>query len=139
MDKTFEQQFLKDIVDEKSFLDAVGKVNQKGLLSELDAMKIVYNEVLDGFIKNRFDVEIFRVMAEVDPEGGVTTESPVNNGQKFKNAKQSLKNRHITIEVCRKQVLMYLGKYANKQNKGKTGNIKNTDKVGNGNKAGRNN
>lgn len=119
MDKEFKEQFIKDIVDEKAFLEAVGKVQRKGLLTELDAMKVVYNEVMDGFVKNRFDVEIFRIMAEIDPEGGVTTETPVNNTQKLKNARASLKNRHITVDVCRRQILMALGKYKESRGGGK--------------------
>ena len=138
MDTEFKEQFIKDIVDEKSFLEAVGKVNQKGMMTELDAMKVVYNEVMDGFVKNRFDVEIFRIMTEIDPEGGVTQETPINNAQKLKNAKASLKNRHITVDVCRTQILMYLGKY-DKSNRGKTENSKNSPKMGNGNKTSRNN
>lgn len=115
MDKQFKEQFIKDIVDEKSFLEAVGKVQQKGLITEVEAMKVVYNEVIDAFVKNRFDVEIFRIMAEIDPEGGVTPETPVNNLQKVKNAQASLKNRHITVDVCRRQILLALGKSKDKK------------------------
>ena len=108
--KTFNQQFLQDTMDENSFKKALGKKEPTGIQDELTAMAVVYNEQLDGFVKNRFDVEIFRKLSEIDPDGGVTSESPVTNKEKYKNSQTNLNQRHITLGVVREQILMKIGK-----------------------------
>ena len=106
--KTFEQQFLQDIIDERSFIKVLGKKPITGMESEVIAMVRVYNEQLDGFVKNRFDVEIFRRLSELNPEGGKIPETPVSNKEKYKNAQTSLEQRHIILGVVREQILMKL-------------------------------
>lgn len=107
---TFDQQFLQDIVDEDGFKKALGKNLPKGLEDELSTMIRVYAEQLDGFVKNRFDVEIFRILAEQDPKGGSIPEAPATNEVKYKNAQESLRHRHITLTVVRQQILQRMGK-----------------------------
>lgn len=109
---TFNEQFLQDIVNEASFKNLlVGKKLPEEMQTELFAMVRVYNEILDGFVRNRFDIEIFRKFTALDPNGGSTPENPATHSQKYQNAKSQMELRRISLSVIRGQIANMVNKF----------------------------
>ena len=96
----FAKNFVKDIQNEKSFLDALGDEKKYGLIEEMEAMIKVYNEQLESMCRLRFDVEIYTHLEKEDF---------TNNKSKI-SAQGSLDLRRVTVMTIRKQILEKLSK-----------------------------
>lgn len=98
------EEFLKDVEEEKVFLKTlvtaeVGEIqdNYTGVTNELALMVKTYNEVLEGLVKLRFDLDIYNHLILAEPEDTTHTDNKAKT-------EKALKHRRYMVKVIRNQI-----------------------------------
>lgn len=90
--------FLKDIMEEEQFLEAVKKGKLSDLQSELKIMVKVYNEQLEQMVRLRVDLELFDYLILAEPQNN-------QHAQKRSQTAVALTGRRKLVSIVRKQIM----------------------------------
>jgi hypothetical protein len=96
-EKALEEKLAEDVELEKAFKKDLGTYPE-GMDDEVKAMIKVYNEMIDSYVRTRFDVEIWRLLEEGDKD----------RHEKRVNAEKLLYEKGVTIQVIRRQLALKL-------------------------------